>query len=166
MGNSGDSEKPDAVIEIKGVTKRFARKLCLRSSNIRLSRRASVPHSSDGHDCNCLACASVDQGIAVADFDLKGRILTLTRSIVAATSGTAENRSFRDEVFLDSKLVSFWRIAETMCRNAGAWLFANADTKRRSMAMPFRKTTCDQRAKRSDCKEWAGTAFGTPIEAD
>jgi hypothetical protein len=29
-------------------------------------------------------------------------------------------------------------------------------------AMPFRKTTCDQQAKRSDCKEWAGTAFGTP----
>ncbi len=27
--------------------------------------------------------------------------------------------------------------------------------------MPFRKTTCDQRAKRSGCKEWGGTAFVT-----
>jgi|SRR5580658_2048149 integrase len=28
-----------------------------------------------------------------------------------------------------------------------------------STATPFRKTTCDWQAKRSDCKEWAGTIF-------
>ena len=55
------------------------------------------------------------------DFDLKGRILTLTRSIVGryvwngGKAGASE-----DEVFLDSKAsVRSGGLAEAMCRNAG-----------------------------------------------
>jgi len=96
------------------------------------------------------------------DFDLKGRILTLTRSIVGryVWNGKKTGAS-EDEVFLDSKLVSVLEDWRKQCvETPEAWLFANADTKHPVHGDEFRRTTCDQRVKRSDCKELAGTAFG------
>ena len=43
---------PMQFVEIKGVTKRVRKKVLLQLSNIRLFSQSSVPHSSDGHDCN------------------------------------------------------------------------------------------------------------------
>lgn len=54
-------------------------------------------------------------------------------------------------------------LPEAMCRNPGLGYSLMPIRNAGSTAMPFRKTTCDRQVKRSDCKKWAGTAFGTPI---
>jgi len=66
------------------------------------------------------------------DFDLKGRTLTLTRSIVGRyVWNGGKTGASEDEVFLDSKLVSVLEDWRKRCvETPEAWLFANADTKR------------------------------------
>src|SRR5260370_17931839 len=65
------------------------------------------------------------------DFDLKGRILTLTRSIVGRyVWNGGKTGASEDEVFLDSKLVSVLEDWRKRCvETPEAWLFANSDTK-------------------------------------
>src|SRR5580658_7164536 len=134
MGNFGDSEKPDAVSRNQGRDETGSPESCAYGRAISgSSRRASVPHSSDGHGAMCLGLRiSEIRALQWQDFDLKGRILTLTRSIVGRyVWNGGKTGASEDEVFLDSKLVSVLEDWRKQCvETPEAWLFANADTKR------------------------------------
>jgi integrase len=66
------------------------------------------------------------------DFDLKGRMLTLARSIVGRyVWNGGKTEASEDEVALDSKLVSVLKDWRKGCvQTPEGWLFANVDTKR------------------------------------
>jgi integrase len=114
---------PMQLVEIKGVTKRVRKKVVLTVEQYQ-ALLAELPYH-----IQVMVMIAMCLGLRISeiralqwqDFDLKGRILTLTRSIVGRyVWNGGKTGASEDEVFLDSKLVSVledWRKA--MCRNAG-----------------------------------------------
>jgi integrase len=81
----------------------------------------------------CLGlCISEIRALQWPDFDLKGRTLMLTRSIVGRyVWNGGKTGASEDEVFLGSKLVCVLEDWRNRCvETPEAWLFANSDTKR------------------------------------
>jgi integrase len=123
MGNLETQRNPMQLVEIKGVTKRVRKKVVLTVEQYQ-ALLAELPYH-----IQVMVMIAMCLGLRISeiralqwqDFDLKGRILTLPRSIVGRyVWNGGKTGASEDEVFLDSKLVS---VPE-------AWLFANVDTKR------------------------------------
>jgi integrase len=125
---------PMQLVEIKGVTKRVRKKVVLTVEQYQ-ALLAELPYH-----IQVMVMIAMCLGLRVSeiralqwpDFDLKGRILTLTRSIVGRyVWNGGKTGASEDEVFLDSKLVSVLEDWRKQCvETPEAWLFANADTKR------------------------------------
>src|SRR6267143_198947 len=125
---------PMQLVEIKGVTKRVRKKVVLTVEQYQ-ALLAELPYH-----IQVMVMIAMCLGLRISeiralrwpDFDLKGRILTLTRSIVGRyVWNGGKTGASEDEVFLDSKLVSVLEDWQKRCvETPEAWLFANADTKR------------------------------------
>jgi integrase len=148
---------PMDLIEIKGVTKRVRKKIVLTVEQYH-ALLAALPYHVQVMVmvAMCLGLRMSEiRALQWQDLDLKRRMLTLTRSIVGryvwdgGKTGTSE-----DEVVLDSKLVSVlahWR--KHCVETQEGWLFANVDTGWPVHGDSVQKDYCDQRAKRSGCRE-------------
>ena len=122
------------LVEIKGVTKRVRKKVVLTVEQYQ-ALLAELPYH-----IQVMVMIAMCLGLRISeiralqwpDFDLKGRMLTLTRSIVGRyVWNGGKTGASEDEVFLDSKLVSVLEDWRKQCvETPEAWLFANADTKR------------------------------------
>jgi len=125
---------PMQLVEIKGVTKRVRKKVVLTVEQYQ-ALLAELPYH-----IQVMVMIAMCLGLRISeiralqwpDFDLKGRTLTLTRSIVGRyVWNGGKTGASEDEVFLDSKLVSVLEDWRKRCvETPEAWLFANPDTKR------------------------------------
>src|SRR5580704_10184770 len=113
---------PMQLVEIKGVTKRVRKKVVLTVEQYQ-ALLAELPYH-----IQVMVMIAMCLGLRISeiralqwpDFDLKARILTLTRSIVGRyVWNGGKTGASEDEVFLDSKLVSVLEDWKAMCRNTG-----------------------------------------------
>ena len=158
---------PMQLVEIKGVTKRIRKKIVLTVEQYH-ALLAELPYHIQVMVMIAMCLGLRVSGIRALqwqDFDLKGRMLTLARSIVGryVWNGKKTGAS-EDEVALDSWF-PFWRIggngAYQRRRDGSSRMWIRND---QFTATPFRRTTCDPQVKRSGCKEWVGTHFDTATE--
>src|SRR5260221_5185543 len=101
------------LVEIKGVTKRVRKKVVLTVEQYQ------APPAQLPYHIQVMVMIAMCLGLRISeiralqwqDFDLKGRILTLTRSIVGRyVWNGGKTGASEDEVFLDSQLMSVCRI--------------------------------------------------------
>jgi integrase len=125
---------PMRLVEIKGVTKRIRKKVVLTVEQYQaLLAELPYPIQVMVMIAMCLGVRISDiRALQWQDFDLKGRTLTLTRSIVGRyVWNGGKTGASEDEVFLDSKPMSVLEDWRKQCAETPeAWLFGNADTKR------------------------------------
>ena len=125
---------PMQLIEIKGVTKRVRKKVVLTVEQYH-ALLAELPYH-----VQVMVMIAMCLGLRISeiralqwrDFDLKRRILTLSRSIVGRyVWNGGKTGASEDDVALDSKLVSVLEDWRTRCvPTPEGWLFGNADTNR------------------------------------
>ena len=119
---------PMQLVEIKGVTKRIRKKIVLT-----VEQYHALLAELTFMIARCLGLrVSEIRALQWQDFDLKGRMLTLARSIVGRyVWNGGKTGASEDEVALDSSLISVLEDWRKRCvPTPEGWLFANVDTKR------------------------------------
>ena len=159
---------PMELVEIKGVTKRVRKKIVLTVEQYH-ALLAALPYQ-----VQVMVMVAMCLGLRMSeiralqwhDFDLKRRILTLSRSIVGRYVWNGGKQELQKMKWLSiPNWCPYSRTGGSIAwkhRRVGCSLTWTPDGP--STVIPFKRTICDRREKKSGGWEWVGTLSGTRTE--